>query len=423
VRVCPRCHAVYTAALEWCVIDRAQLTDQEVDPLIGSRIERYEIKKLIGTGGLGRVYHARHAHIDREYAIKVLFGDFSADPKFQERFRREANSASQIKHPNVVRVEDFGTTQEGLTFLAMEMLRGRTLESAIERGPFRADRAAGVARQVLSGLGAAHDLGFVHRDVKPQNIMLLEQEDDLVKILDFGAVAMRVDPTDVRLTTIGDLVGTPTYMSPEQCQAQTVGPTSDLYTVGVMLYEMITGSPPFVGRGRAEVILKHIMEAPPELWPQRGIEKLVANLLEKDPAKRPQSAAQAIAMIDALDLSRTDDLVARPRGTSPELPMIDSSEIQLLGDRPSQSDEFESATVRDRFAPSITSPTLEIGPRNEVDSTLSGSKTEELGVLPFAEFAPERPTVVLPISGSAPVVADSVLRRWIDAVKKWLKGS
>jgi serine/threonine protein kinase len=272
VRICPRCSSVYAAHVARCGLDNELLVEGPQDPLVGKTLDRYLIVERLGAGGMGCVYRATHTIIDREYAIKVLYGDFACDDKFRARFQREAQSVSKIRHPNVVTVEDFGTTSTGLTFLAMEMVRGRTLEEVIEKeAPISPARTAHIVRQVASGLGAAHQLGFVHRDVKPANVMLTRVDGvEWVKILDFGAVNLRAVPLDQRLTSIGHIIGTPTYMAPEQTQDPNVEATADLYAMGVMMHEMLTGQPPFTGQGRAEVLVKHITEAPPPTPPSRG---------------------------------------------------------------------------------------------------------------------------------------------------------
>ncbi len=359
VRVCPRCRSIYATRVQWCGIDNTALVDQPHDPLIGNDLERYRIVENLGVGGMGCVYRASHAFIEREYAIKVLFGDFAGDPKFRERFRREAKSISQIRHPNIVTVEDFGTTPEGLTFLAMELVHGRTLEQAIEEeAPFSPVRAAQIVRQVVAGLGAAHSLGFIHRDVKPSNIMLSDQQGlELVKILDFGAVSMRSVPVDQRLTSIGHIIGTPTYMAPEQSQDPNVGPPADLYAVGVILYEMLTGTAPFVGKGRAEVLIKHIMEEPPKAPPSRGLERLVAGLLKKQPSDRPQAALEVIRMIDmlGLDLAIVSDPPRKAQST------LRTAEIPGRGLR------VDSGAISSRIAAPTMDPADQPTPQSDRD--------------------------------------------------------
>lgn len=305
--------------MQWCGLDGELLVDAPRDPLIGKTLDRYRVIEQLGVGGMGCVYRARHAVIDREYAIKVLFGDFACDEKFQARFKREAQSVSKIRHPNIVSVEDFGTTPQGLTFLVMELVRGRTLEALIEaEAPLSPARTARILRQIAAGLGAAHRLGFVHRDVKPSNMMLTDGES--VKILDFGAVNLRSLPTDQRLTTIGHIIGTPTYMAPEQTQDPNVGPPADLYALGVLAFEMLTGQPPFTGPGRAEILIKHLTEDPPPLPPSGGLERLVAQLLSKLPEQRPQSSEEVIRLLDGLPLhQRSSDLFRQAADTRPPI--------------------------------------------------------------------------------------------------------
>lgn len=392
MRVCPRCRSIYATKVQWCGLDNAQLVDQPNDPLIGTELERYRIVESLGIGGMGCVYRAKHTFIDRQYAIKVLFGEFAGDPKFQERFRREAKSISQIRHPNIVTVEDFGTTAEGLTFLAMEMVTGRTLEHSIEKeAPFSPVRAAQIIRQVVAALGAAHELGFVHRDVKPSNIMLSDREGiEFVKILDFGAVSLRSLPSDQRLTSVGHIIGTPTYMAPEQSQDPAVGPPADLYAVGAILYEMLTGSPPFVGKGRAEVLIKHIMEEPPAAPPSRGLEHLVAALLKKQPERRPQTARELINAIDelALDIAIVTDAPRLPQGAMPttEIPgrrarkAFDASPARLS--TPS-TDPRAAATSSD---PSVQSDVYESFPA--LDPGDSSDRWDAWdGAVPYADLA------------------------------------
>jgi serine/threonine protein kinase len=333
VRICPRCSSVYAAHVARCGLDNELLVEGPQDPLVGKTLDRYLIVERLGAGGMGCVYRATHTIIDREYAIKVLYGDFACDDKFRARFQREAQSVSKIRHPNVVTVEDFGTTSTGLTFLAMEMVRGRTLEEVIEKeAPISPARTAHIVRQVASGLGAAHQLGFVHRDVKPANVMLTRVDGvEWVKILDFGAVNLRAVPLDQRLTSIGHIIGTPTYMAPEQTQDPNVEATADLYAMGVMMHEMLTGQPPFTGQGRAEVLVKHITEAPPPTPPSRGLEVLTQKLLRKLPADRPQSADDVIAAIDRLNLGLAPVPVLAAKGTKPLLvppPSVSSAATQ-----------------------------------------------------------------------------------------------
>ncbi len=303
MRVCPRCRSIYASEIQRCGLDGELLTERPKDPLVGTVLDRYQLEELLGVGAMGCVYRARHTVIDRQYAIKVLYGDFATDPKFMKRFIREAQSISKIRHENIVTVDDFGSVPKGPTFIAMELVQGQTLETLIRNhAPLSPTRTAHISRQIASGLSAAHKLGFVHRDVKPSNVMLAERDGaDFVKILDFGAVSLRsAPPQSTRLTNVGHIIGTPTYMAPEQSQDPAVGPTADLYALGVLMFEMLSGAPPFEGRGRAEVLVKHIMEAPPALPPSRGLDTIVQSLLEKLPERRPQSADALVKALDTM---------------------------------------------------------------------------------------------------------------------------
>lgn len=341
------------ANVPWCGIDGEALVQTEQDPLVGNAIERYEIVERLGMGGMGCVYAAKHAVIDRDYAIKVLYGDFAGDEKFRARFKREAQSISKIRHPNIVQVEDFGTTSNGLTFLAMELVRGRTLEDVIStEAPMSPTRVAGIVRQVAAGLHAAHELGFVHRDVKPSNIMLLKTDvydGEFVKILDFGAVSLRAIPVQERLTTIGHIIGTPAYMAPEQTQDPSVGPTADLYALGCVVYEMLSGSVPFTGNSRAEVMVQHITSPAPVAPPSRGLEHLVAKMMTKHPEDRPQSAAEVVHAIEALELG----LMPMPGGV---LPRLSSTAPRGLSSAQIDEDGFHSAPTNHTLLDGIDGP-------------------------------------------------------------------
>ncbi|CAN0578989.1 unnamed protein product, partial [Laminaria digitata] len=195
VRVCTQCASIYVEEVEFCGLDGAPLTTQDEDPLLGHELERYVVTGLLGVGGMGRVYKARHKHLERDYALKVLYGDLAANKGSVRRFKREAESAGRLDHPNVVTVHDFGQSAEGLFFLVMELVQGRTLRDALaEDGAFDRPRARHVIRQIVDGVKAAHDRGIVHRDLKPANIMLVDQEGpELVKIVDFGLAGVVED--------------------------------------------------------------------------------------------------------------------------------------------------------------------------------------------------------------------------------------
>ena len=256
---------------------------------------------------MATVYRARHQFLDKDYAIKVLHGQIAADSTMARRFQREAKTLGQIKHPNVVSVDNFGATATGLLYMVMEFVDGPTLAQALKaQGPFAPGRAADIVRQVATGLQAAHRKGFVHRDLKPGNIMIRSDDDegDVIKLLDFGLVRILTPDTDqTQLTQDGQFFGTPMYMAPEQITGHPVGPFTDLYALGVILYQMLSGKPPFLGDVK-KLAYHHVQVAPAKL-PSAfgGLSALAHRLLAKDPSERPNDATEVIAFIDELALT------------------------------------------------------------------------------------------------------------------------
>lgn len=317
MRACERCLTPYKTRVEYCGLDGAPVVEHDTDPLVGTTFDRYRVTERLGGGGMAVVYRARHEVIDREVAIKVLFGELASDREFAERFRREAQTASRIKHPNIVEIFDFGETREGMSFLVMELLRGETLNDAIQwTGAFAPRRAASVLKQIAAGLKAAHEMGFIHRDLKPGNVMVVRggpgQPIELAKILDFGLVLVESDDGQ-RLTKTGQTLGTPHYMAPEQFAGGEATVLSDLYSLGAVLHEMLAGQAPFRG-SLGEVVVQQQSKPPPPLPKSGGLEKLAAKLLEKDARKRLRSADEVIAFIDGLRLGdvRPEDVPPKP---------------------------------------------------------------------------------------------------------------
>jgi serine/threonine protein kinase len=212
--------------------------------------DKYVIIRHLSTGGMGAVYEVEHAPLGKRLAAKVLLPELARRPRLLERFRREARAASATGHENIVEVTDLGQTPQRAPFLVMELLQGRTLGAELKKGPISPERAVHVARQILSALAAAHSHGIVHRDLKPENIFLIKRgsDNDFVKVLDFGIAKMLDEVDDRELTQAGQVVGTPTYMAPEQAKGdKTIDGRADLYAVGAMLYRMVTGHRPFQG--------------------------------------------------------------------------------------------------------------------------------------------------------------------------------
>lgn len=251
--------------------------------------DRYELRDPVGRGGMATIYQATDHRMGRIVAIKLLREVYSSDPKFVTRFQREARAASMLQHPNIVQVFDFGQSA-GNYYIVMEFVEGTDLRHVIKReGPLQTERAAEIAHDVALGLGLAHRRGIVHRDVKPQNILI--NTEGLVKLTDFGIASVYKEADAERLTTTGMTLGTVQYYAPEQAQGEVVSPAADVYALGIVLYEMLTGRTPFDGDTPVAVAMKHIQELPeppthfnPRIPPT--IERIIMRCLEKDPRDR-----------------------------------------------------------------------------------------------------------------------------------------
>ncbi|MBK8010627.1 MAG: serine/threonine protein kinase [Deltaproteobacteria bacterium] len=297
------------------------------DPLVGTTVNGYRIVEQIGQGGWSRVYRAIHVTLGQERAIKIAREELSEVGV--KRFRREAQILCKLQHPNIVRVVDCGTTSTNRAFLTMEILHGLSLKQLIDlEAPLDPNRAALIARQIAAGLSAAHRSGLVHRDLKPGNIMLVEEDgEERVRILDFGiARAFDGDALQTRLTDNGNFLGTPAYVSPEQIQSpSTVEPASDLYSLGIVMYRMLTGRLPFEGTA-ADMINAHLKTTPMPLPHHGELGRLVLQLLEKSPKRRPSSADEVVERINAALATRNNARRAHsPSTPSPSLsiaPMV-----------------------------------------------------------------------------------------------------
>ena len=275
---------------------------------------RYRVLGLIGTGGMGAVYRAEHVHMRKAVALKVLHREFLKVDEVVARFEREAVAAGRIEHPNVVAASDFGKLDDGSFYLVLELVEGPTLRALMEKTrPLPLPRVVKIAQQTLLALGAAHAAGIVHRDLKPDNVMLVPEPEggDRVKVLDFGIARIAAPDASresAQLTRVGMVMGTVAYMSPEQATGQAVDERADLYSFGVMLYEMIAGVVPFDAELPSQVLARQLVEEPPPLPPGTPpvLTKLVFELMEKKPEDRPSSAQEVF--------ERLAELTATPSG-------------------------------------------------------------------------------------------------------------
>jgi len=326
MRICPKCRSTFPTSDRFCPSDASILVEQADIDRIGQTVGNYHLLSILGRGGMGTVYAGEHVYIGKRVAVKVLHPRFAKYEDAVKRFLREARAASSINHPNIVDVTDFGPLNDGGVFFTMEYLEGSSLEDVIDKnGALPLHRALNVANQLALALAAAHDKGIIHRDLKPDNIMLIprpgrrdlirmvapapsdpgasrfviEKEEmyDFVKILDFGiAKVLNRDETSPSQTLAGAVFGTPEYMSPEAARGDEVDLRSDVYSVGVILFDMCTGRPPFEAEAAAEVLAMHINKPPPnardfapELEVTEGTAQLIYRAMQKDPNARHQN--------------------------------------------------------------------------------------------------------------------------------------
>ena len=283
-------------------------TEDDEAPLAPGTVlaERYRIHELLGRGGMGAVYRAEHLALGTTMAVKVLRASHGAQADLVRRFQREAVAASHIRHPGIVEVTDFGRTPDGRFYLAMELVEGETLARRLARGgPLPASEAMSLVRELARALGAAHARGIYHRDIKPENVILAR--DGSAKLADFGIARLAEGPRDARETAAGLIFGTPHYMSPEQAAGQRQDGRSDVYGLGVLLFELLSGAPPYLGASATHVLAAHLLSPVPRL-PAQGpqgpippaLGDLVARMMAKEASERPGSMAEVDAALDAV---------------------------------------------------------------------------------------------------------------------------
>ncbi|HLT36949.1 MAG TPA: serine/threonine-protein kinase [Enhygromyxa sp.] len=283
------------------------------EPIVpGTRVGGYAIVRELGAGGMATVYEARQLSLDRRVAIKVLGAEHSADPAMVERFRREAKAAAEIDHDNVVRIVDSGSTDDGAPYFVMELLAGRNLAEILrDQGPLPWPRVRSLALQIAAALEAAHRKGIVHRDVKPANCIVntLDQPGggERLKVCDFGIAKLDAGPGEGQkpLTKPGTLVGSTRYMAPEQFVSGQATPRSDIYALGIVIHELLTGAPPFRSKNPMEVVTMHVRDQPPSLSSLRPeipepVSDFVLTCLAKQPEQRFADMSELRAALDAL---------------------------------------------------------------------------------------------------------------------------
>jgi len=326
VKICPVCATEYRDDVRFCPNDGQTLRSSgPTHDLVGQVLaDRYHIMKKLGEGGMGQVYLAEHVKMGRRSAIKVMNPSMVHDPEAVARFNREAANASRISDSHVCAIYDFGETADGLIYLAMEFVEGEPLTELLTReGALPVARAADIGIQVAAALQAAHDLGIVHRDLKPDNIMLTRSRDgaDAVKVVDFGlAKAVGGEEGGQKVTRTGLVIGTPEFMSPEQLSGDKLDGRSDVYSLGLVLFNMLTGTLPFPADSVQEAMIKRLTDEPAELIEVRpdlhfppGLQQTLDTALARSPVDRYQSAAKLAHDLAAVTgLSRADAGAALP---------------------------------------------------------------------------------------------------------------
>jgi serine/threonine protein kinase len=313
--------------------------------------QRYRLGALLGRGAMGLVYRAEHVNMGKPLAVKLLHRELEVDPDNVARFHREAEAASKLSHPNTVQVFDFGRSENGWLYLAMELVDGDDLGQILEReGPLPFARVARICAQVAASVQDAHSQGIVHRDLKPENIVVTEGSDgELAKVLDFGLAKLFQSPADVQLTSAGTIVGTPFYMSPEQIRGRAVDGRSDIYSLGAIMYQAVVGSPPFDAPSPMALLSKHLSEAPvppstaSSLPVPAEADRIIERCLHKDPELRYESAdalrRDLLAYLATLPYERGDFSSGIPSQPSP--PMLSHAEAPI-GDIPTAKSRWRS---------------------------------------------------------------------------------
>ncbi|MGD0524000.1 MAG: serine/threonine-protein kinase [Polyangiaceae bacterium] len=310
---CPVCRVHYPDDVAHCTSDGERLLPDEafsgadVDLAAGAMVGEFRIESRIGQGAFGTVYKATHPVIGKAAAVKVLSRQWSSNPQMVSRFIAEARAVNQIRHKNIIDIFAFGVLPDGRQYYVMELLDGMPFDHFIrERGRVPPETALGILRQVARALDAAHAQGIVHRDLKPENVYLVFDEDEGVfpKLLDFGIAKLLGEETTAHQTRPGTPMGTPSYMSPEQCRGKVVDHRTDVYSLGVMTHEVLAGRPPFDGDSVMEVLVKHMSVAAPRMTAHApelpaALDEPVLQMLAKEPEERPSSAGLAIEALSA----------------------------------------------------------------------------------------------------------------------------
>jgi serine/threonine-protein kinase len=364
-KLCPRCAGRYPADFRVCPRDATPLEDAPADddPLVGATLgDSYEIVRVLGEGGMGRVYEARHRRLHKKrYAVKMLHHELARQPEVVARFQREAEAASVLFHPNVMGVFDVNCTQDGRPYIVGELLEGEQLGAFLDRvGKLPVPSAVRIVRQICAALGAAHERGIVHRDVKPENVFLTgDSAAPLAKVLDFGISKVTQEGQD--LTRTGTVMGTPAYMAPEQARGDKVDARADVYATGAILYRAVTGKKPFEGLDPMATLTAVLAEEPPrpravEPALPEALEMIVQRAMAKDAGERYSgmaALAEALEPFDTGESALVTTIGGTPRGAA-----NDPNAKTVLASREANAAVQQAARAAKLARPKIATLTL-----------------------------------------------------------------
>ena len=346
MKICVQCNQRYPDDSAFCFVCGSSLTTPD-DPRVGSTIAgRYVLEARIGQGGMATVYKARPRLLDGARALKLLNPDFAQDPTLRERFLREVKNSRRLVHPNIIEIVDHGDGEDGVPYMVMELLQGTTLATIIDQGRVPLRRALPIWIQMTRALARAHDFDVIHRDLKPENVFLLQG--DRVKLLDFG---IALSKQDARITSMGEVFGTPQYMAPERIRSADATGGSDLYALGILMFEMLSHKLPFEASDTTGWLAAHLKQVPPrirDLVPDapESLDSLIASLLEKDPVYRPVDAHRVL--LDLTNIARELSL--------PIPPETDSRAPALIGASPGAEVWARRGNLFDRMFQRAGSP-------------------------------------------------------------------
>ncbi|MEJ7601604.1 MAG: protein kinase [Kofleriaceae bacterium] len=419
---CAGCQHAYTEAALFCPnCGRPKVREASTDALIGKLLgERFLVQALLGQGASGTIYRAEHVTLRRKVAIKVLHDELSRDDLAVERFRREATTVAEIDNEHIVEIHDFGRTPDGRLYMAMELLEGETLDLVLARdGQLSFERAADVLIQVGEALMEAHAIGYVHRDLRPRNVYLANRRGkaNFIKLLDFGLSKLVEPDATAASTSLGMTFGDPRYMSPEQARGDRIDRRADIYQLGCVAYEMLTGAPPFAGNRVFDILTKQVTEIPVPLPTRRPgvplwMEAAVAKMLAKDPENRFATTTRMVeALRRGLETGEVmDDEIARRRESIP--PPSVSRAMQKLG-LAAQDDITQPVKPTDTIQ---SMPPVKVAPppshvADSVELLRKRTGTPQLGLpivaarveLPLPELAPVAGTIEPPVAQAAPI--------------------